>query len=323
MSLLKEKFNLCVIDIKEDISITQGEAFLALQKFPFTEVNPSDEFGHGFVDIQDIFNTDFSMEDSVVVNSVIGGYRYDKKAVPGILLKKLFRERLRKEEEAEGCRFDKDQKKILKEDCKKTLLVKTLAKPNLVSWVWDMDNSRVLIDSKSKTVIANFIDLFKQTFQIQEMNVVNFGLTEKEQVGDFLEWLWRGTDEMENVWLDTGVTFDLDKNTFKFQGPDIETFTEDIESFKKSKSVKGIGLGVEIDENEYGVTLNHSNMILSVERKDGIQHSEAETAVLDNMDHIDKLLHLTSDLVKKYMVWSQANTLEEKPTESQDEQLSE
>jgi len=301
MSLLNEKFNLCVIDIKDDMKLTQGEAFNAMKKCVFKEISPSDEFEHGFVQIDDLFNSDFSMEDSVVVNSMVGGYRYDKKSIPGILLKKLYNEKLKEEEKAEGCKLDKEAKKSVKEDCKKILLIKTLAKPNLVTWVWDMDNSRVIIDAKSKSVINKFISLFKKTFEIQEMLIANYGLTEEEEVRKFLGWLWKNTEDMENVWLDTGVTFDLDKNTFKFQGPDLESFTEDIESFKKSKGVKGLGVGFELDEKEYGVTFTNKNMILNIERKDGIKHEEAETAILDNMDHIDNIMAQTNNLVKHFL----------------------
>ena len=113
--------------------------------------------------------------------------------------------------------------------------------------------------------------------------------------------MWKNTEEVEEAWLDKGVTFDLDKNTFKFEGPNIEEFTEDIESFKKSKSVKSLSIGLELDKQEYGVTFNNKNMIINIQRKDGIKHEDPETAVLDNLDHIDRIMLQTQNLITQFI----------------------
>ena len=95
MSLLKSKFNLCILNIPKDFKISQGDIYSKLLKDKFKELTPSQEYGYGWAHVGDLFK-EFTMEDIVVVNSVVGGFRYDRKKVPGVLLKKLFSEKCAK-----------------------------------------------------------------------------------------------------------------------------------------------------------------------------------------------------------------------------------
>ena len=300
MSLLKSKYNLCVLEVPEDFKITQGEAFNALKENKFIELAPSQDFGHGWVAIDDMFNSNFTMEDSVVVNSVVGGYRFDKKTVPGSLLKKLFKEKLKEREKEEGHRLDKSDKEILKEECRQQLVLKALANPKLVTWVWDIDTSLVYVDAKSLGVIEKFMALFIKTFGIPSINIKNYGLNE-DDIGDFLDWIWRNTENLESTWIDQGVTLDVDKNTFKFNGPSIDDYLEEIESFKKSKGIKNLNIGCSLQEKDYSLTFSNKNLIVSVESKTKIEHESMETAILDNSDRILSIINKIQDTVNRYL----------------------
>ena len=50
----------------------------------------------------------------------------------------------------------KSDKEILKEECRKQLVLKALASPKLITWIWDIDNFSVYVDAKSNTIIEKF-----------------------------------------------------------------------------------------------------------------------------------------------------------------------
>jgi hypothetical protein len=300
MSFLTSKFNLCVFELPEGFKISQGEAFKKIHEFKFKEGDSSKDFAHGFSNPEDLFK-DFTVEDSFVVNSLICGYRFDKKKVPAPLLKKFYKEKLKEKSGEYGVKLTKQDKKMLKEECKAQLLLKTLPTPTLLNWIWDTDNNVIYFDSKSKMVIDRFKDLFYSAFEVP-LTQKNFELTE-EDIPEFLEHIWKTAEneENENYWINQEVTLDSEKNTFKFNGPSIEEFLEEIDSFKKSKKIKNINIGVSLNKSDYSLSFNSKNMIVSVESLEKIKHESVETAVLDNMDRISTIVNHLEDLVKNYL----------------------
>jgi len=300
MSLLKSKFNLCVLEVPKDVKVTQGEAFNAMRVKKFVELTPAQDFGHGWVNIQDMFNSEFTMEDSVVVNAVVGGYRYDKKSVPGPLLNKLFKEKLREREKEIGGKLEKDDKAILKDECRQQLVLKALPNPKLITWVWDMDNNQIYLDSKSPAVIEKFMNLFTSTFEaVTKVSIKNYGLKE-EEIADFLDWIWKNTDKLESTWIDQGVTFDASKNTFQFKGPSIDDYLEEIEVFKNGKTIKSLNIGCALGDMDYSLTFGDKNLILGVESLGKMEHESVETAVIDNSDRILSIINKIQNTVSQY-----------------------
>lgn len=299
MSLLESKFNLCVLELPKEFKMTQGDAFNALKENLFVDLTPTQDFGNGWVFIDDLFRTDFTMEDSVAVNSVVGGYRFDKKTVPGELLKKLFKEKLKEREKEEGHKLEKADKDILKDECKQLLLPKVLANPKLVTWIWDVDNSRVYLDAKSTSVVEEFMGLFMKTFKVPKMSIKDFGLNE-DQVGTFLEWIWKNTANLKDTWIDNGVTLDATGNTFQFKGPSIDAFLEEIESIKNGKTIKSLNIGCGVDGMDYSITFNDKNMIVGIECCDKMEHESHETAIIDNSDRIISIITKIQETVDQF-----------------------
>jgi len=300
MSLLKSKFSLCVLEVPKDFSITQGEAYNALKENKFVELTPAQDFGHGWVAIEDMFKSDFSMEESVAVNAVVGGYRFDKKSVPAPLVKKLYKEKLREREKEEGGKLEKTDKEILKEECRQQLILKALASPKLVTWIWDTDNHVVYVDAKSNMVIEKFMTLFTKTFGVPSISVKSYGLNE-DQISSFLDWIWKNTENLESTWIDQGVTLDADKNTFKFNGPSIDDYLDEIESIKKGKSIKNLSIGCALGDNDYSLTFGNKNLIAAVESMTKIEHECAETAILDNSDRIISVINKIQTTVDQFL----------------------
>lgn len=301
MSLLKSKFNLCVLEVPKDVKITQGEAFNALKVKKFVELTPAQDFGHGWVDIADMFNSEFTMEDSVAVNAIVGGYRYDKKTVPGPLLKKLFTEKLKERQKELGAKLEKDEKELLKDECRQQLILKALPSPKLITWIWDIDNHQVYVDAKSMAVVEKFMNLFTTTFaDVPKVTIKDYGLKE-DDIGEFLDWIWKNTANLESTWIDQGVTLDADKNTFKFNGPSLDDYLEEIELMKKGKSIKSLNIGCELGNNDYSLTFGDKNLITGVESVSKIEHESAETAVIDNSDRIVSIIGKIQNTVDQYL----------------------
>jgi len=299
MSLLKSKFNLCVLEIPKQFTMTQGEAYNALKEKKFIELSPAQDFGQGWVCVDDMFNSNFSMEESVVVNAVIGGYRYDKKAVPGPLLKKLFKEKLKEIEKEEGHKLEKADKEILKDECRQQLVLKVLPNPKLITWIWDVDKSLVYLDAKSMTVIEKFMSFFTNTMKIPEIKIKDYGLRD-DKLSDFLDWIWKNTNNLKDTWIDQGVSLDVNKNTFKFNGPTIDDYLEEIESIKKGKSIKDLNIGCSLNEQDYSLTFSGKNLIVGVTSLDKITHESAETAVIDNSERIADIITKIQDTVNQF-----------------------
>lgn len=305
MSFLKSKFDLCVLELPKEFQITQGEAFNKLQAKKFKELTAAQEFGHGWTNMTDLFK-DFSMDDTVVVNAVVGGYRFDKKKVPGALIKKLYTEKIKEKfNDGTGSKMTKEDKKILKQECKEQLLMQTLASPKMTTWIYDIDNQKVYLAAKSMAVVDTFVTLFGTTFDVS-VTVKNYGLAEEDDLSDFLDYLWSNLssavegEDRKGFWIDQEVTFDFDKNTFKFNGPRIEEYKEEIESFKKTKRIKSINVGMMMGTSEYSVTFNNKNMLLGVESLDKIVHEEVETAVIDNQDRIQTVMSQVEKLIETF-----------------------
>lgn len=302
MSFLNSKFDICFLELPKEFSITEGEAFEKLKINKFKELTPSQEFGDGWVNISDMFK-DFDMDDTLVVDSYVGGYRYDKKKVPSALIKKLYGEKI-KERLKEGVKLSKDDKKILKQECKDQLMMQTLASPKMVSWILDTEKNMVYLSTKSMSVVDSFVKLFSTTFDTS-LTIKNFGLSDESLISDFLDYLWEHLENSEdnenpNFWMDQEVTFDFDKNIFKFNGPRIEEYREDIENFKKSKRIKSINVGVKIGESNYSVTFNNQNMLLGIDSLDKMEHEEPETAIIDNKDRIHSIMGRIENLVATF-----------------------
>src|ERR1017187_10188340 len=95
MSYLKSSYNVCAFEVPKELNLSQSKIHEKLLAKKFVELTPSQEQGFGWVSANDIFKSDFSLDDSVARTSLVGGYRYDVKVVPKALIKKLYRERLK------------------------------------------------------------------------------------------------------------------------------------------------------------------------------------------------------------------------------------
>lgn len=299
MSKMKSKFSLCVLELPKEFKCQLGEVHNKLLEKKFIELTPSQEFGCGWVHPEDMFKSNFGTEDLVVTESIICGFRYDKKSVPAALVKKLFKEKLKEREKELGGKLEKADKQVLKEECKELLVLKALPNPKMIQWIWNMEENTIFIDVKSEKIIGDFIELFSKTFEVSVQRK-NYGIPE-DNVTLFLDWVWKQSPTTEGQWVDKGITLDADSNTFKFSGPTLEAFIKEIESIKEGKSVKEICIGCIIGGSDYFITFNSKNLIVTVENTNKIKYESIESAVLDRVDISARVVEKIESLIKNYL----------------------
>jgi len=248
------------------------------------------------VTIEDMFKVDFIAENITVGDCIFGGYRFDRKTVPQSLIKKLFREKLR-EKKALGEKLNKEERKNLKEECRDQLIMRALPKPSMITWIWDLDNAKVYLDTKSTKLIDSFVALFNSSFGVD----LSTDKIIDESLDSFLEWLWKNFENREDINVKDDIILDTgDKTLFKFNGPSLENYLAEIDSIKHSKSFKKLSTQINIEGESYSIGFNSKNTIVSVKLAQKIKHENAETAVIDNLDRIRQITNKIQSLMTEY-----------------------
>lgn len=295
MSLLKSNYNLCVLELETPLEGAGSTIHDKLLAKKFMELTPSQDFGHGWVAIHEIFKSQFTLEDAMVGENFVGGYRYDQKKVPNPLIKKLYLEKLK---EKKGEKLNKLEKKNLKDECKSQLLIKALPNPKMVTWILETSTNRIFLDAKSDKVVENFIKLFQETFGIN-LKVINFNIP-LEKINGFLEWLWVSISKLKGISIHTNVVFDADDTSFNFTGP-LTNYLEEIDSIKHEKIIKKLSLEMTLQDLNFLITLNSKNTYLVVKNTSKLNHESVETAVIDNLDRLNKMLNKLNELANDYL----------------------
>ena len=298
MSYLKSKFSLCALDLLDPIDGIKFHDSLLAKKF--VELTPSQELGHGWVAVDDMFKVDFTAEDIVAGVYKTIGYRYDQKTVPKSLIKKLYKERL-KERKKMGEKLEEVDRNILKDECKAQLILQVLPNPKYCHCIFDLNQKVVFVDTKSAKVLDGFRMLLGETFSVKT-NLKSFGLVEN-QLDKFLDWIWvdEKSRKSEGIAINKDIELDADKTKFNFTGPNLETYMKEINSFRDTKVIKKLGLFMSIGPEDYSVLLNNKNFLLTIETLSKIKHESVETAILDNASNLQSICDKVTSIVNKFL----------------------
>jgi len=295
MSYLKSNFNLCVFEVPQN-SLNASEIHDLLTQKAFVELLASEEFGDGWCSMEDMFNSNFGLAEVNFSEYIAAGYRYDQKLIPKALIRKLYKGKLKARSKEE--KLSKVDRQILKEECKAELVIKTLAKPNSVHWIWDIKSNLIYLDTKSSKTVDNFIMLFTKTFGLN-LTSKNYGLVE-DQLSRFLDNIWTNIETMDGVWIDTNVVFDANKTKFNFSGSDLESYLKEIESIKKDKPVEKLGICIAIKDADYSIGFTNKNFIVTVKDSAKMKFESVDAAVIINSDRMKLITNKILNLVKNY-----------------------
>lgn len=171
MGLLSNSVSLCQFRVLGDRP--DGDLFawiaerLAANRFRPIDQS-SEELSVGWAHLDDPRQSDFSSEASWRRDRyVIFSLRRDQRRIPARLLREQMQqaESVFLEANPGLRRVPKQQREMMLETVKKSLLARTLPTPSIYDAVWDVDAGLVAFTSLAEKQVELFGDLFKQTFQ--------------------------------------------------------------------------------------------------------------------------------------------------------------
>ena len=156
MSLMKQSIPLTVYRAESLLlaSITSEK----LKQFAFRSIdNVPEEKAWGFVNIDNMFDTEWSSSVPEKGPYIAFGFRVDVRRIPPAILKKHVAAKVREEIDhlqTQGKKFlTKGRKGEIREHCKNLLLSKTEPRPSMYGVAVDMSTGLVYVASTSKSVL--------------------------------------------------------------------------------------------------------------------------------------------------------------------------
>ena len=156
MSLMKQSISLTIYRTESSLlaSITSDK----LKQFAFRSIdNVPEEKAWGFVNIDDMFDTEWISSSPEKGPYMAFGFRIDVRRIAPSILKKHVAAKVREEIEhlqTQGKKFlTKGRKGEIREHCKRLLLSKTEPRPSMYGVAVDMSNGLVYVASTSKSVL--------------------------------------------------------------------------------------------------------------------------------------------------------------------------
>lgn len=152
-----------------------------LPRYCFRDINPATnpECSIGWVNPFDALDTNLNLEKVLFGKYIIVGMRKDTKSVSGVMLKAQLTEAVRAaRRERRGKKLSREEMNSLKETVKEKLLATTSPSIALFEAVWNYETQEVYFSSQSQKPMADFMDLFEETFKMSLEEVTLLSRTE-------------------------------------------------------------------------------------------------------------------------------------------------
>jgi DNA recombination-dependent growth factor C len=132
--------------------------------------NTHDERAYGWVSIDSMLDTEWSIAPAYKGEFVAFALRLDTRRIPPSVMKKHYQialEELSRKNKEDGKSYvSRSQKQELREQVRLRLLGRTLPVPAVFDVVWNTSNNRVFFASTQQKMLPLFEELFTQTFQL-------------------------------------------------------------------------------------------------------------------------------------------------------------
>lgn len=190
MGLLKGKASFVTFKVLGDLPEGDYVGFILdrLRANAFADIDDTfDEASVGWVDIEDMFSSDFTW--AVNGNHMTVAMRIDERIVPGAVLKKyVAKEEMRVKAERQVPRLSRATRMDIKERVRVDLVFKAKPAPKVVEVVWDLNSMTLTIFSTSAKLVGYVEMFFHETFQLPlEAVAAEDDLNIRV---DFLTWLF-------------------------------------------------------------------------------------------------------------------------------------
>jgi len=176
MGLLAPTSSILRFTAKPPARIDRGAFAAAVARHRFRELNgDGSQQTCGWIGIHDPLAAELTPADLFFQQYLAVGFRFDRRAVPAVLLR-LERRRLEEERRrARGVpRLGAAARREVKTEVAERLLARALPVPRLYDCLWNLETGRVYLTGTQRTARDAFAELFRRTFGVEPQPLIPY-----------------------------------------------------------------------------------------------------------------------------------------------------
>lgn len=176
MGLLSPTSSILRFTAKPPARIERSAFAEAVNRHRFRELNgDGSQQTCGWIDIHDPLAPQLTPADLFFQHYLAVGFRFDRRAVPAVLLR-LERRRLEEERRRERGvpRLGAAARREVKTEVIDRLLARALPVPRLYDCLWNLETGRVYLTGTQRTARDAFADLFRRTFGVEPQPLIPY-----------------------------------------------------------------------------------------------------------------------------------------------------
>ena len=176
MGLLAPTSSILRFTAKPPARIDRSAFAAAVDRHRFRELNgDGSQQTCGWIGIHDPLATELTPADLFFQHYLAVGFRFDRRAVPAVLLR-LERRRLEAERrQARGVpRLGAAARREVKAEVTERLLARALPVPRLYDCLWNLETGRVYLTGIQRTARDAFAELFRRTFGVEPQPLIPY-----------------------------------------------------------------------------------------------------------------------------------------------------
>ena len=176
MGLLSPTSSILRFAAKPPTRIDREACAAAVNRHRFRELNgDGSQQTCGWIGIHDPLATDLTPADLFFQHYLAVGFRFDRRAVPSVLLR-LERRRLEEERRRERGvpRLGAAARREVKTEVTDRLLARALPVPRLYDCLWNLETGRLYLTGTQRVARDAFAELFRRTFGVEPQPLIPY-----------------------------------------------------------------------------------------------------------------------------------------------------
>jgi hypothetical protein len=176
MGLLAPTSSILRFTAKPPARLDRAAFTAAVNRHRFRELNgDGSQQTYGWIGIHDPLATELGPADLFFQHFLAVGFRFDRRAVPSLLLR-LERRRLEEERRRERGvpRLGAAARREVKTEIAERLLARALPVPRLYDCLWNLETGRVYLTGTQRTARDAFAELFRRTFGVEPQPMIPY-----------------------------------------------------------------------------------------------------------------------------------------------------
>lgn len=176
MGLLSPTSSILRFTAKPPARVDRAAFTIAVNRHRFRELNgDGSQQTCGWIGIHDPLAVELTAADLFFQQYLAVGFRFDRRAVPTVLLR-LERRRLEEQRRRERGvpRLGAAARREVKTEITERLLARALPTPRLYDCLWNLETGRVYLTGTQRTARDAFAELFRKTFGIEPQPMIPY-----------------------------------------------------------------------------------------------------------------------------------------------------